>query len=98
MAHNTESLLKGSLRNFLSSMHNTYLKYTEYDAFTVNETYAMLKEFFLKNASMDPYLGPHLTVKEFEKLMVSSQMLIEADNDYLKERQFCEQAFGWYVR
>jgi len=78
-------------------MHSTYLKYTEYDAFTVNETYAMLKEFFFKNATMDPYLGPHLNVKEFENLMLSSQMLIEADNDKDKEQHFCEEAFGWYV-
>ena len=56
-----------------------------------------MTEFFFKNASMDPYLGPHLTVKEFEQLMVSSQMLIEADNDYMKEQQFSEQAFGWWV-
>ena len=76
-------------------MHSNYLKYTEYDAFTVNETYAMLKEFWSKNASIDPYLGPSMTVKEFEKLMVSSQMLLEADNDYMKEQLFCEQAFGW---
>jgi hypothetical protein len=90
-----ELLFVGPLRKFVATARNTWLKYTHADSFTVNETAALLKEYYLLHASVDPYLGPSLSMSAFEALMVSSQMLIEADNDKGKEQMLCEVAFSW---
>ena len=94
-AQAAELLLTTHLHTFLGKVRSSYLKYTEFDSFTMNESSSMLKEFYLKHASIDPYLGPHLSAPEFEHLMGQSQMLIEADGVKEKEQKVTEEAFLW---
>lgn len=97
-AQATEQLLTSHLQPFLRTLRTRYLKYTEFDAFTANESYSMLKEFYSKHVTVDPYLGPSFSAPEFEQWMVESQMLIEADNDKEKEQKFSEDAFLWALQ
>jgi hypothetical protein len=75
--------IQENLSKLSDKFHTKFLKYIQYDPLTIKETYYLLRQTYLQKCTVDPYYGPSLSLENFSNIVMTAELLTEADGEFM---------------